>query len=75
MLKLDRGPADAGLSRGCRPYLEPDFACAAAARAGLTERLVREAPQLNGFFGYVNRLTREALPQTPYGRQHRAHFP
>ena len=46
------------------PTWNPAFACSAAARAGLTERLVREAPQLNGFFGYVNRLTREALPQT-----------
>jgi hypothetical protein len=46
------------------PTWSPGFACAAAARAGLTERLVREAPQLNGFFGYVNRLTREALTQS-----------
>ncbi|MBP9806168.1 MAG: DUF1887 family protein [Candidatus Accumulibacter sp.] len=46
------------------PTWNPVFACSVAARAGLTERLVREAPQLNGFFGYVNRLTREALPQT-----------
>jgi hypothetical protein len=45
------------------PTWSPGFACAAAARAGLTERLVREAPQLNGFFGYVNRLTREVLTQ------------
>ncbi len=42
----------------------PEFARPAAARAALTERLVRDAPQLNGFFGYVNRLTREALPQS-----------
>lgn len=42
----------------------PGFAAAAATRAGLTERLVNEAPQLNGFLGYVNRLTRESLPQT-----------
>ena len=41
----------------------PEFARAAAARAALTERLVRQAPQLNGFFGYANRLARAALPQ------------
>ena len=46
------------------PTWSPTFVCAAAARADLTEHLVREAPRLNGFFGYVNRLTREALPQT-----------
>ena len=46
------------------PTWEIDFASAAAARADLTDRLAREAPQLNGFFGYVNRLTRAALPQT-----------
>lgn len=42
---------------------DPEFARTTAERAGLTERLVREAPDLNGFFGYVNRLTREALLQ------------
>ena len=46
------------------PTWNPQFANTAAARASLTERLAREAPQLNGFFGYVNRLTREALPLT-----------
>ena len=46
------------------PTWNPAFAGAAAARADLTERLACEAPQLNGFFGYVNRLTRDALSQT-----------
>ncbi|HNH24847.1 MAG TPA: DUF1887 family CARF protein [Accumulibacter sp.] len=46
------------------PTWDPVFARTAASRASLTERLAREAPHLNGFFGYVNRLTREALPQT-----------
>ncbi|WP_291992249.1 DUF1887 family CARF protein [Candidatus Accumulibacter sp. ACC003] len=44
------------------PTWHPDFARAAAARAGLTEHLARTAAQLGGFFGYVNRLSRAALP-------------
>ncbi|HPT51530.1 MAG TPA: DUF1887 family CARF protein [Accumulibacter sp.] len=46
------------------PTWDPEFARTAVSRAALTERLAREASHLNGFFGYVNRLTREALPQT-----------
>ena len=46
------------------PTWEPESVRTTVARAGLTERLVREAPDLNGFFGYVNRLTRESLSQT-----------
>ena len=46
------------------PTWNVEFASAAAARADLTDLLAREAPQLNGYFGYVNRLTREAIPLT-----------
>ncbi|SBT04118.1 conserved hypothetical protein [Candidatus Accumulibacter aalborgensis] len=46
------------------PTWNVEFASAAAARADLTDLLAREAPQLNGYFGYVNRLTREAIALT-----------
>lgn len=46
------------------PTWNPEFARAAAARAALTEYLARSAPGLGGFFGYVNHLTRSALPQS-----------
>lgn len=46
------------------PTWNVEFASAAAARADLTDLLARAAPQLNGYFGYVNRLTREAIPLT-----------
>jgi hypothetical protein len=46
------------------PTWSAGFARAAAARAFLTEHLACSASQLGGFFGYVNRLTREVLPKT-----------
>ena len=45
------------------PTWSADLARATAARAFLTEHLACSAPQLGGFFGYVNRLTREVLPK------------
>lgn len=55
------------------PTWDSLFVNRAAARAELTDRLASEAPQLNGFFGYLNRLAREALPQTrPDGHVTRA---